>query len=258
MFKKSAAPPPAKASERIDHSPRAGRADEVAGLLDGAKAVLAGLEAELPPLILDAVSRKPEAAERLSAHRDRVDQAKRAVAELQMAQSLAARLDREAVAEQNARSRADQLAVFKSCMAKRDAAVKSLMSAAATMSSAFGDYLNATDLAKGALPAGVTFPYVGVGPLGLGGRGDGPLDLLILAELHRLAPLRRADTNDFAALPFARPLHPGNALKPSSTPAGLDEYRAAAEKITMDIESQIRALDVADLTEVENMEASAA
>lgn len=243
--------------EQDDAVPPLARGDEVAALLDGAKAVLAGLEAELPPLILDAVDRKPDAAERLSSHRARVDAAKTAVNELQMAQALAVRLDREAAAERSAQSRADQLAAFKTHMVARDQAVEKLMSAAATMAAAFGDYLNATDLAKSALPAGVAFPYVGVGPLGLGGRGDGPLDLLILAELHRLAPLRRAGTNDFAALPFARPLHPGNALQPSSTPPGLVEYRAAASKIVADVENQVRDMNVADRTAIENMEAAA-
>src|SRR5690349_9663985 len=99
--------------------PAPGRAADIAAKVDGARAVLAALDAELGPLILDAVERKAGAPEKLSAHRGKLEAAKTAVEELKVAQRLAARLEREDAAEQNAQTRADQLTKLRSHMAAR-------------------------------------------------------------------------------------------------------------------------------------------
>ncbi|WGR91852.1 hypothetical protein MTX26_15940 [Bradyrhizobium sp. ISRA443] len=232
------------------------RAPSVHAKLDGALAAVAVLETETAELALAAAENKPGAAGKLAVHREKTALAESRVREMRSALDLAVRLDRESVASVAASERAERLTAFKSHMAARDQAVEALMSAAATMAAAFGDYIEATRGAKETLPAGVAFPLVGIGPLGLGGRSDGPLDLLILAELHRLAPLRQPKTNDFVALPFARPLWPADTLDPSATPAALDEYRAAARVVVDDIEKQIDALNAADLAGAARKEAA--
>jgi hypothetical protein len=237
MFRKKNDPHTAEQlrSPATDEGPRA---PLVIVKLDGARAVLAALETEVGELALEAVERKPGAADRLTAHRAKIAAAKTAVAELEAALRLAERLDRQTAAEAVEMMRAEQLADFKRHMAARQGAMAAVLEAAATMAQAYGDYSEATLAAQIFAPTGTTIPVMTIGPNGMFGPAFGRCERLVLGELFRLAPHRVDGVGRFV-LPFAESPNEMVRHQPEAIPPGLEEFRAAAEVIVAEIERQM-------------------
>src|SRR5258708_35898941 len=98
-------------------SPRAPAAREK---LAAAEAGLAGLEADVGVLALDASEGKAGAEKALAAHRGKIETAERQVSELRRAVALAEKLDLQTAVTAAMRMRTDQLAEFKKDMTGRE------------------------------------------------------------------------------------------------------------------------------------------
>jgi hypothetical protein len=215
--------------------------------LAAAEATLAGLEADVGSLALEASEGKAGAEKALAAHRARIDQAARNVDELRRAVGLAERLDREADAAGAAKMRAEQLGQFKLAMKAREEAMAAVLAAGSAMAAAYGEYSEATLRAQIAVPTGTAVPQMGIGPNALYGPAFGPCERLILAELYRLAPARADGIGRFV-LPFAKPISEMLRNQPDAIAPGIGELRAANQAIMQEIEAQVSALADREMT----------
>jgi hypothetical protein len=193
-------------------------------------------------MTLEAAERKPGAADKLAAHRTKIDVAKTAAFDLRAALRLAERIDRQAVAAGAAHMRADQLAEFRKEFAAREKAMEAVLEAAAAMAKAYGEYSEATLRALAATPTGTVIPAMFMGPENSYGPAFGPGERMVLAELYRLSPERSDGIGRFV-LPFAKPSSEMVRNKPEEMPAGMDELRAAHEAIIANVALQIERLD---------------
>jgi hypothetical protein len=222
-----------------DRQPRAPAAREK---LATAEAVLAGLEANVASLALEASEGKAGAEKALASHRSQIELAERSVSELRRAVALAERLDRQAAATGAAQLRAEQLSEFQKQFVAREKAMDSVLKAAADMATAYGEYSEATLRTLSAVPAGTVVPQMSIGSEGFAGPAFGPCERLILAEMYRMAP-ERADGIGRFVLPFAKPSSEFVRGNPGEIKPGIDELREADAAIVADIGRQIEKLD---------------
>jgi hypothetical protein len=220
------------------------RAPAIAEKLEAARAMLAVHAGEVAQTVLDAAENVPGALKRLTELRARISTGELAVAELEKAYELAARIDRQANAATATHMRNEQLVAFRSEFEARETAMAAVLEAAAAMATAYGEYSEATLRAAAVIPSGTTVPPMAIGGDGAYGAAFGPCERLILAELYRLAP-ERVDGIGRFVLPFAKP--PSEQLRGNhpAIPAGIDELRAADAAILNDISRQIEILDEA-------------
>jgi hypothetical protein len=218
------------------------RAPAIAEKLEAARAVLAAHAGEVAQTVLDAAENVPGALKRLTDLRARISTGELAVAELEKAYDLAARIDRQSDAAAATRMRTEQLIVFKDRFAAREKAMATVLKAAAEMATAYGYYSEATLSAASVLPSGTTVPVMMIGGNGVYGAAFGPCERLILAELYRLAPDRQDGVGRFV-LPFAKPPTESFRENLPAIPAGIEEFRAADAAILADITRQIEKLD---------------
>ncbi len=239
------------ADDRPLASQESDRVSAIAAKLDGARALLAALDAESAEMALAAIDRKPGAADKLAAHRNKTISAEAAVTELDRALRLVRRIERADAAESASKVRAEQFAEFRVYMAARHKAMSTIMDAAATMAKAFGEYVISTERARASVPDGTALPDIHVGPNGLYGRSLGSLDRLIMAELWRLAPSRSEDANATIALSFAAPLTESQRFTPSMMPRSLAEFECADAANIKSIEDQLERLKAAALAAIQ-------
>jgi len=217
------------------------RAPAIATKLNQIEATLKDLQAETAILSLEEFEQKPGAAKALSQHRAKIEAVERQASELRQAVKLAEILDRQAIANAAAKSRGEQLAVFKAAMAGREKAMAKALDALAVFAVEYGAYSQATLTAMESVPAGTIAPMVAMGPLGGLGASWSNCERLLLGELFRLAPERADGTGRFIA-PFAKaPLH--SDLNHRSLPSALDEFRKADAAVLAEISRQVSDLD---------------
>jgi hypothetical protein len=220
------------------------RAPAIAEKLDAARAMLAVHAGEVAQTVLDAAENVPGALKRLTDLRTRISTGELAVAELEKAYDLAARIDRQATVSAATQMRGEQFGAFREAVEQRESAMDRVLKAAADMAAAYGDYSEATLRAAISLPSGTAVPPMTIGGEGLYGAAFGPCERLILAELYRLAPEREDGIGRFV-LPFAKPPSEQFRSNHPAIPAGIDELRAADAAILADISRQIENLDEA-------------
>ncbi|MCW2218311.1 hypothetical protein M2232_001843 [Bradyrhizobium japonicum] len=237
-------------SPPISPAPRAAQVTSASGprapavrlKLETAQAELAALDAEVATLTLDDAEEKPGARKALTAHRSDMQTAERRVDELKRALALAEKFDRQAAALGATAMRAEQFAVLRKTFDTRETAMADVLKAAADMAKAFGAYSEASLKAVSVVPVGATVPQMAVGPDGAYGTVFGPCELLILAELWRLAPDRKDGTGRFI-LPFAKPVMEMTRNKPEAMPEGMAEFKAAHAALLANISEQIEHLN---------------
>ena len=220
------------------------RAPAIAEKLEAARAMLAVHAGEVAQTVLDAAENVPGALKRLTELRTRISTGELAVAELEKAYELAARIDRQAIASAATQMRGEQLAAFSEALEQRESAMDRVLKAGAEMAAAYGEYSEATLRAASVIPSGTTVPPMAIGGEGLFGSAFGPCERLIQSELYRLAP-ERADGIGRFVLPFAKPPSEQFRGNHPAIPAGIDELRAADAAILVDISRQIENLDEA-------------
>jgi hypothetical protein len=220
------------------------RAPAIAEKLEAARAMLAVHAGEVAQTVLDAAENVPGALKRLTDLRTRISTGELAVAELEKAHELAARIDRQAHVAAATQMRAEQFAEFKKEFGAREKAMAAVLEAARDMAAAYGEYSEATLRTLSALPAGTVVPPMSIGSEGFAGPAFGPCERLILAELWRLAPDREDGIGRFV-LPFAKSSTVFVRENPEAIKPGIDEFAAADQAIVADIEKQIEKLDQA-------------
>ena len=222
------------------------RAPAIAAKLAQIEATLKDMQAETAILSLEEFEQKPGAAKALSQHRAKIEAVERQASELRQAVKLAEILDRQAIANAAAKSRGEQLAVFKAAMAGREKAMAKALDALAVFAVEYGAYSQATLTAMESIPAGTIAPMVAMGPLGGLGASWSNCERLLLGELFRIAPERADGTGRFIA-PFARaPLH--SDLNHRSLPPAIDEFRKADAAVLAEISRQVSDLDKRAMT----------
>lgn len=217
------------------------RAAQVRASHEAALSVLTELEGEVAQFALDAIERQPGAAEKLAAHREKIDAARRAADELRAALDLAERLDRETDAVGAATLRAEQLALFERTGAERVQAMTEIIQCVATSAEAFGRYVAASRRMVDAVPVGTRLPLMTFGN-GTGGNWLGDGEFLIGREAYRLAELSGAPK-----LPFAKPpplAHGTAAERMQPATEILEETQAA---VLRELTGQVANLNRADL-----------
>ena len=222
------------------------RAPAAQAKLNQIEASLKDLQAETAILSLEEFEQKPGAAKALSQHRAKIEAVERQASELRQAVKLAEILDRQAIANAAAKSRGEQLTLFKAAMAGREKAMAKALDALAVFAIEYGAYSQATLTAMESIPAGTIAPMVAMGPLGGLGASWSNCERLLLGELFRIAPDRADGTGRFIA-PFAKaPLH--SDLNHRSLPAAIDEFRKADAAVLAEIQRQVSDLDKRAMT----------
>jgi hypothetical protein len=220
-------------------SPRAPAAREK---LAAAEAGLAGLEADVGVLALDASEGRAGAEKALAAHRGKIETAERQVSEMRRAVALASHLDQKAAAAAAASMRVDQLAEFKKAMTGRDKSMARVLELFGAAAKEYGRYSEATLAAQIAVPVGTVIPVMAIGPNGLYGPAFGPCERLVLAELYRLAPERQDGVGRFV-FSFCKPSSEQTRGQPAAIKPGIDELLAADNAIIAEIEAQVEKLN---------------
>ncbi|WP_439409763.1 hypothetical protein ACNJX9_17815 [Bradyrhizobium sp. DASA03076] len=189
MFRRKAGAEISDQPEQSDVAADGGpRAPAVRVKLDGAKAVLAALEVEVAELTLEAVERKPGAAERLSAHRAKIAAARTAADELTAALQLAERLDIEDEDRRQAAGREAQFDVFRAAAEAWREKGSELAAAVAKAAKLRDELLTCTQGLQQALPSGI-IPFAlnfDLMDTTIGGAVfPASTDVLIAGEMHR-------------------------------------------------------------------------
>lgn len=244
MFRKKSGNEIIDEPEQIGASPTARaegpRAPAVHAKLDAALAVLTDMDMQVGELALEAVERKPGAAEKLTAHRAKIEAAKTAVAELRAAVELAERLDREADAVAAVKMRKEQFAVMQQKAKARLAEVEKMTTAVATMAECMSRYAILTNEMITALPTGTVLPVVGMGKNNWAGNWLGNLSLLLAGEAWRLA---KPDAQGRGArLPFAAPPSTDAQNDPAAIEPALSLMEQAQSYVLAEIAAQLEKL----------------
>jgi hypothetical protein len=217
------------------------RAPAAQAKLDQIEATLKDLQAETAILSLEEFEQKPGASKALAIHRSKIEAVERQAGELQSAVNLALRLDREAIANDAAKLRGEQLAVFKAAMAGREKAMAKALDALAIFVSSYAEFSEQTLAAAQAIPGGANAPLVNMGPNNVYGASWGTCERLLLAEMYRLAPLRKDGAGRFT-VPFAPPPVHSNTDH-TTLPSALDEFRKADAAVLAEIQRQVSELN---------------
>jgi hypothetical protein len=219
-------------------------APPVAEKLTAAEGALAELERLIPQAALDEAEGTSGAAARMAALNGKIAAAQAEVAKLQAALRLASEIDRRADVTARSKIRSSQLAAFQNHMRERDAAVIEICEAAKLMAAAYQRYGQSTLKMLGVKPAGTAIPVMGIGPNNLFGSAVGNLELLIGAELHRMAP-RDAEGQRYV-VPLVKP----TSKNPDEYEPAIEMFRAAQAAVLEAIKGQIEKIDNEDLATV--------
>jgi hypothetical protein len=222
------------------------RSPAIAAKLAQIEATLKDMQAETAILSLEEFEGKPNAAKALSQHRAKIEAVERQASELQQAAKLAEILDRQAIANAAAASRAEQLASFEAAQAGRLTAMRVALDALKVFADAYSDYSEKTLEAQISVPAGCVVPAIAMGELGSYGHVFGPCEKLILGELFRIAPPRKDGIGRFVFPAAKSPIHSDQNHK--ALPAAISEFQKANQAITDSIVGQVSQIDTREMS----------
>lgn len=212
------------------------RAPAARMLLEQAETVLAGLQADVAVLALEASEGKAGAEKGLAAQRSKIELAERQIGELRGAVRLAERLDREANAAGAAALRLEQLALFEGALGRRAAAGNEAIQALTKATKALGQFAAASRELADTLPTGAHLPVLSFGPDGGAFLGDG--STLFAREAFRISGEAGIPKPFFARLPALTTGDDHRTMAPA-----VDVLKATSQHALEEIRGQVARLN---------------